>query len=229
MDQNKTISSHTLHSAIITYYHPTTIMIAAIHHSSTRNAVKATVIGKNGATFETTADWSVKDRVALFERQTALYAGSTSTCKTHKPQHTSIVDGDSSNVDRFLESMGEDSPQATLPPRLRRLACEWKKNVQERTNQRQNDDSFYFLSEEFNHLDAILYSDTASLEMDALDLLSCSTTTRRDEAAYALDDFDDDGSVEEEELHRDTSIRLLALESGLDELAKELHHFKRVE
>jgi len=182
-------------------------MIATSHHTSTRRNVAPSLGVK------------VIDKIALFEQQS--YIADTSTCKSYQP-HKTIVNGHGSTVHIFLHSIGEDAPQ-TLPPKLWRWASHWKKRVQKRVDQRQQDTHFYSLSETLDTLDAILYADCTSLEIETLNLLACKSST--DENAL-VDYYDDRGSISSEEDSGD-STQLPALESGIVELAEELEIFNR--
>lgn len=197
-------------------------MIAVVYHSGTCNV--PTHATKNDTLLADADPWPVKvaDRIALFERQTSLQA--SSIYKVQKHHHQLILNGDATTVHSFLESIGQDLPQ-TLPPKLWRLACERKKKIEEQVDRRKYDASYYFLSEELNQLDSILYSDTVRLEMEALDLLACSRTCHGMNDAACIDYCDDD-IVEDEDQSYDASIHLLALESGVDELTRELERFK---
>jgi hypothetical protein len=92
-----------------------------------------------------------------------------------------------------------------------RQAC--NKDRSEEEEDREGDLGFYSLSE--SQLDAILFSDSTLLEIEALDLVS---STNGGECDY-------DRS---EEKDYDPSVELVALVSGALELSKELESFSRL-
>lgn len=193
-------------------------MIAAIHHTSNTRSSTSRSLAANDRT-----EWpiaKVVDRIALFEQQVPFT--DASSCVFLKPQHKTIADGDASTVRSFLHSIGQDATQ-TLPPKLWRLASEWRKRTQERTNQRKQDNQFYSLSEDLDRLDAILYSDCTLLEIESINLVA-SSSSREEEQGWEECCHDDDILVNEE--NSDTTLQLTTLESGIEELAEELELFK---
>jgi hypothetical protein len=149
----------------------------------------------------------VSDRIAFFEEKALAST-------FHQPRKTS----EGINVASFLASIGQVAPP-TFDPKLWRLEFEWKKRVQKRVDERKTDAGFYSLSKELDQLDAILYSDSTLLEIETLNLVSCSNREAYD---------DDKSEKEKEEEDYDSSQELPALESGALELAKELEDFARL-
>ena len=112
----------------------------------------------------------VTDHIARLEQKDLILFAST----FHEP-HKTIVNCNGNTVRSFLCSIGEEEAPPTLPPKLWRLASEWKQRVLKREDERKNNVGFYSLSKSLDQLDAILYSDSTLLEIEALDLVSSSS------------------------------------------------------
>lgn len=200
-------------------------MIAACHPTNASNgAMPASSAGTND---ESTHYWPVKvvDRIAMFEQR--ILDSMSSSCKRIQ-SHKTIVDGDGDTVRSFLESIGEQAP-ATIPPRLWQCASKWRKRLQDREKRQQNDNLFYTLSRELDRLDAVLYSDCTSLEIEAIDDLVASTCSNREEKGYDFDyceDSDDEQTLSDDGGSMIVCDMLATLESGVKELAQELEQFK---
>jgi hypothetical protein len=154
----------------------------------------------------------VSDRIAFFEEK--------ALASTFYEPRKRTSEGTSTTIGNFLASIGQETPP-TFGPSLWRLAFEWKNRVQKRVDNRKTDSEFYFLSKELDQLDAILYSDSTLLEIEALNLVSCANRE-------AHDDDKSDEEQEEEEEDYDSYEELPALESGALELARELEDFARL-
>lgn len=178
-------------------------MIASTIHQPS-NILRSTTFSKF------TTPVKVTDRIALFEQKAPILFAST----FHEP-HKTIVNCDGNTIRSFLRSIGEKEAPPTLSPKLWRWASEWKRRVQKREEERKGDVSFYSLSESLDQLDAILYSDSTLLEIEALDLVSSANREKGD-------------TDRSEEKDYDPSVELAALVSGGLELAKELESFTRL-
>lgn len=144
---------------------------------------------------------NVTDRIAIFEPKAPILFAST----CHE-SHKTIVNCDGNTVRSFLRSIGEEEAPPTLPPKLWRWASEWKQGVQKRKEERKGNVGFYSLSESLDQLDAILYSDSTLLEIEALDLVS---STNRQACGY-------DRSEEKEE--REGNAVFYSLSESVDQL-----------
>jgi hypothetical protein len=177
----------------------------------------------------------VSDRIAFFEEKALA-----------STFHDSHKTSEGITVGNLLASIGQEAPP-TVGPNLWRCAFEWKNRLQKRVDERKTDARFYSLSKELDLLDAILYSDSTLLEIDALNIISCGNREAYDhhktddddddgdddddddDAAYDDDDAAYDEKEEEEEVEDYDSFEdLPALESGALELAKELEDFAKL-
>jgi hypothetical protein len=164
----------------------------------------------------------VSDRIAFFEEKALA-----------STFHDSRKTSEGITVGNLLASIGQEAPP-TVGPNLWRCAFEWKNRLQKRVDERKTDARFYSLSKELDLLDAILYSDSTLLEIDALNIISCGNREAYDPHKTDDDDDDDDDAVydekeEEEEVEDNDSFEdLPALESGALELAKELEDFGKL-
>lgn len=155
----------------------------------------------------------VIDRIALLEEQHVVIP---IPAVKHNQKKKTIFSSDGATVRKFLQSIGEED-QELLPPKLWRLSSKFQERIQERVCQRNTDGDFYSLSEYLDQIDAILYSDTTQLEIEALDVIASTSGKREDDSSF-------DTESDEEDAEKFGGMRIL--KEGLQELAAELDSFK---
>lgn len=201
-------------------------MIASIPSTNSANIVPSTT-DMNESAQPRWPSVKVLDRVALLERRDTSEPSSKSPCHLqYQPPQKQIIGGDGDTVRSFLESIGEADAMdtTTVPPTLWRCAAQWKKQMQQRVNQRSDDREYVSLSKEMDRIDALLYSNCTILEIHALNVVASSSTSSEGDAAFDYSDDSDDEDTDDDDGREESPI-FASLENALEELTTELQHF----
>jgi hypothetical protein len=93
-------------------------------------------------------------------------------------------------VDEFLRAIGEDPSEhqhLRTNNAFQKLALEWSQCLEERQNERKDDETYYHLSDDLDALDAFIYADcrrSCALEASAIQLLATPCLERDNDRCF---------------------------------------------